>query len=149
MNDDFKIGQLTKELVAMKLKELEDPSAVAAGLVKKTIVVALKAAAPDQARAIVVDACYGGMQGLLLAEGDLAAGAVKLLEAVCEAAQDLGLDPGEMMRYGLTGVARIEKFAQAETLSAIRFALENRFSGVGEAFTDALAAERKSDAQKV
>jgi hypothetical protein len=141
MDDQFKIGQLTKELVALRLKELGDPCAVAAGLVKKTLVVALKAQ-PDQAPTVVSDACYGGLQGLLLAEQDMSRGAVLILEAVCDSANDTALDPTAMMRYGLAGIARVSKFVPSETLVTMRHALEERYNGIGEAFSEALSAEQ-------
>lgn len=147
-NNAFQIGQLTKELVALKLKELQNPCAVAAGLVKDAIAVACKAR-PQEARTVVSDACYGGMQGLLLADQDLARGAEMILGAVSEAAADASLDPTELMSYGLAGVARIAKFVTRERLVAIQSALEERFQGCGEAFSAALAQEAGQKASQL
>jgi hypothetical protein len=143
MESELKIGQLTKELVAMNLKEVQNPSAVAAGVVRQTIVVALKSG-PSGAQSIVSDACYGGMQGLLLSDQDLACGALMILSAVTGGAADIPLSPDDMRRYAIEGLARIAKFVTGEDLTAIGRVLERRQQGAGQAFSDAVAAHRSA-----
>jgi len=143
MDVHFKVGQLTKELVAMNLKEVQNPCAEAAGLVRQTIVVALKAR-PEEACAVICDACYGGMQGLLLAEQDLACGALMILSAVCGGAPDIALDAAERRRFAIEGIARISKFVSGADVTAISRVLERRQQGAGQSFTDAVAAQRNS-----
>jgi hypothetical protein len=145
MEDEFRVGQLTKELVALKLKELQNPCAVAAGLVRQTITVALKAR-PEEAEKVVIEACYGGMQGLLLADQDLACGAVLIMGAVCEGAGDVGGDPTALMMFALTGIARFTKFIEHEKIVDISHSLEKRYQGVGVAFSEALS--REAEVQK-
>lgn len=140
MEEEFKVGQLTKELVAIRIKKLEDPCGAAADLVKQTIVVALKAR-PIEAEKVVGDACCGGLQGLYLADHDLSRGAVLMLEAVGEAANETMLDPTELMSYALKGFARLNRLATPEQLQAMREDLERAFHGCGQAFADALAAQ--------
>ena len=141
MDTQFKVGQLTKELVALNLKEVENPCMVAAGLVRQTIGVALKAR-PEEARGIVSDACYGGLQGLLLADQDLACGALLMLAALGGGAADIALNPAEIRRYAIEGFARIARFVSREDVTSISRALEKRHQGAGQAFNDALAAQR-------
>lgn len=146
MNDEFKISQLTKELVAMNLKERQNPCAVAAGVVRQTIDVALKAR-PHEARRVVSDACYGGLQGLLLAEQDLACGVLLILSAVQGRAGELEPSAAEMRSYCIEGFARIAKFVSREDLAAICRALERRHQA-GQAFTDALSAQEAAPASR-
>lgn len=143
MEVQFKVGQLTKELVAMNLKEVQNPCAEAAWLVRQTIVVALKAK-PDEARSIVSDACYGGLQGLLISDQDLSCGALMILSALCGGSAEIPVDAALMRRYCIEGLARISKFVSGQDLTAISRALEKRQQGAGQSFSDAVAAQRNS-----
>lgn len=140
MEEEFKIGQLTKELVAMRIKKLEDPCGVAADMVKQAIVIALKAR-PIEAETVVSDACCGGLQGLYLSDHDLSRGAVLILQAVGEAADETMLDPTLLMSFALKGFARLNRLTTPEQLQAMREELERHFHGCGQAFADALAAQ--------
>ncbi|OGR88482.1 MAG: hypothetical protein A3J74_07545 [Elusimicrobia bacterium RIFCSPHIGHO2_02_FULL_57_9] len=135
--EDFKIGQLTKELVAIKLKKMADPSATAANLVKQTLAVALKEIKPGSTghHAVVEDACRGGITGLLLAEQNLGKGAVLILEAVAELSSELNLDPTEMMRSALNGIADMRRFLRPDQLYDIHREIELHFMGAGEVFS--------------
>ena len=139
--DDFKIGQLTKELVAAKLRELPDPCAAAVKLSIETLRVALKGVAAGSTgdSAVVADACRGCMTALLLNDQNLPRGAVLLLEGVVELSAELNLDQMELMRCALRGVADMKRFAP-QTLADISNAVEARFTGAGQAF-DALCSE--------
>ena len=139
--DDFKIGQLTKEIVAAKLRELPDPCVAAVKLSIETLRVALKGLAAGSAgdSAVVEDACRGCMTALLLNDQNLPRGAVMLLEGVVELSAELNLDQVELMRCALRGVADMKRFAP-QHLADISNALEGRFNGAGQAF-DALCAE--------
>lgn len=146
--DDFKIGQLTKELVAIELKKMVDPCAAAAELVKKTLAVALKSAPTDDSGRLnlIVDACKGGITGLLLAEQSLARGAVLMVEAVAELSTEFNLDPAEAMKAALRGISDVHRFARADQLQEIRHEIETRFMGAGEAFSEVLDESRRKTA---
>lgn len=134
--EDFKINQLTKELVNARLRTLEDPCAAAAELVRETLEVALKGLKPGaiaESR-VVEDASQGAMTGLLLNDGNLPRGAVLILERVCDLASKLNLDQPELMRSAMRGIADMRRFVRAEMLAEIRFAIEARFHGAGLAF---------------
>lgn len=134
--DEFKIGQLTKELVAARLKRMGDPCASAADLVKQTLAVALKGAKPGQVveGRIVEDACQGGMTGLLLSEQNLPRGAMLILEAVVELSIEMNLNQTEMMRSALMGIADMRRFVQPHLLGEIARQIEGHYHGAGEAF---------------
>ncbi len=143
--EDFKIGQLTKELVAIQLKKMVDPCAAAAELVKKTLAVALKGAPledPNRSQ-MIVDACKGGITGLLLADQNLSKGAVLIVEAVAELSIEFNLDPAEAMKAALLGISDVHRFARADQLHDMGREIENHFMGAGQAFDEALAESRR------
>lgn len=139
--DDFKISQLTKELVTARLRSLEDPCAATADLVKRTLEVAVNGLEPGAVveSRIVEDACQGGMTGLLLNDQNLPKGAVAILEAVVELAGRMNLDQMEMMRSCLRGIADMKRFVPPEAIADIQAAIEARFTGAGQAFKELCA----------
>ena len=147
--EDFKISQLTKEIVLSRLREMEDPCRAAADLVGSTLEVALKGLEPGTVAEsrIVEDACQGGMTGLLLNDQSLMRGAVLILETVCDLAARLNLDQPEMMRSALRGIADMRRFVRPEMLAEIRAAIEGRFHGAGLAFEKLCEAPADKAAQ--
>jgi hypothetical protein len=139
-SDPFLISQLAKELVAIRTRKLEDPCAIAAGMVRETVLVALKSR-PQEAERVVADACYGALQGLLLSGHDLARGAALMLGETAEVAASTGLDPADVMRYALDGFARIRRMATQDQVIEMLDTLEGHFHGTGEAFAAALAKQ--------
>ncbi|MDE2039864.1 MAG: hypothetical protein KGO96_09065 [Elusimicrobia bacterium] len=134
--DDYRINQLTKEIVSARLKELENPHAAAAALVRRTLEVALRGLEAGRAAEsrIVEEACQGGMVALLLNDQSLPEGAVAILEAVSALAARLNLDQPEMLRSALRGIADVRRFVTPEVLSELRSAIEASFQGAGEVF---------------
>src|SRR5271170_4458136 len=98
--EDFKISQLTKELVTARLKTMGDPSAAAGDIVKQTLQVALKGTKQGDSAFLdpIRDVCQGGMTGLLIAEQSLPRGAVRILEVVAELSTEFSLDPTRAMQ---------------------------------------------------
>lgn len=151
MEDKFEIGQLTKELVAMKLKKMADPCAAAAELVKNTLSVALKTCKDDDAARdkVIADACRGGMTGLLLADQNLAKGAALTLETVVELAGVHELHPAEVMKSALKGMADLRRFLRPDQLEDIQREIGTHFMGAGEAFQQAVKlAEQMESLEK-
>jgi hypothetical protein len=137
--DSIKLSQLTKELVALNLKRVTNPCFVAAEVVRNAVGVACKAR-PQEAEAIISDACYGGMQGLMLSEQDLACGAVIFVGALASGAGGGALDRAQTQRAAIAGIARMVKFLEREQLLAIQRKLEQRYPGSSAVFSDAQAA---------
>src|SRR5438128_2305407 len=104
--ETFRLGQLTKELVAAKLRVMDDPCAAASEIVRAAVSVALRGL-PDNKSAwpgVIRDACQGGITGLLLAEQNVARGAILMLKAVGEVAAEQQMDPTEAMMAALCGI---------------------------------------------
>jgi hypothetical protein len=136
MDEKFEIGQLTKELVAEKLKKMDDPCSAAADLVKRTLQVALDACKEDPGARhnAISEACKGGITGLLLADQNLERGAVLLLGAAGDLAGSYGLDPGETMKSALAGMADLRRFVRPDQLDDIAHEIEKNYMGASEAF---------------
>lgn len=149
--DEFKIGQLTKELVAEKLRRMDDPCAEAARLVRKTLGVALRNAQPGTEIGlgpVIEDACWGGMTALLLAEQSLSKGAVLVIHELSELATELQLDPTETLRSALRGIAGLDRVLRADQLDEIRAAIKLSFVGMDEAFAQIVEDERERRREK-
>lgn len=137
--DELRIHQLTKEMVAEELRQMGDPCATAAGVVRRTLTAALKAP-PDSASParVVEDAVKGAMTALLLAEQNLSRGAMQVLAAVLDSAEAGGVDPTDAMRAALHGVADLRRFTDPDRLEEIRLAIDAKYMGAGEVFAEFL-----------
>lgn len=142
--EHFKVGQLTKELVAIQLKRMEDPCAAAADSVAKTLRVALKGVGADlpQRGKVIEDAVRGGMQGLLLAEQSVPRGGALVIEAMADLAQDLGLDPQDTLKSALTGLASLKHLLRPDQLDGLREELDAHFHGTGAVFSELLDKQK-------
>jgi hypothetical protein len=137
--DEIRIGQLTKEMVAEELRQLGDPCAKAAAVVRKTLAAALSGDPPAaDPKRVIEDAVKGAMTALLLADQNLTRGAMQILETVSEAAAAGHLDPTEAMCAALKGLSDLRRFAEPSKLDDIRHAIESRYMGAGEVFAELL-----------
>lgn len=137
---DFKIGQLTKVLVAERLRKMDDLCGAASEIVKQVLLVALKSATPADPtwKKIAQDACQGGITAILLSELDVAQGAMKILTATSEAAYELNLDAEEMRDAALRGIVDVRRFLSADKLLALQAELTKRSPKAGKDFAGML-----------
>lgn len=137
MENQFKVGQLTKELVAAELRNSPEPCLLAAQTIRKTLQVALKGLRPDarSAGTVIEDAVRGGLQGLILADFDVAKGGIHTLREMAHLAQDLGLDPMETLMSTMRGMASLKRLIPPERMDRLRLDIDAEFHGAGEAFS--------------
>ena len=135
--ENFKIGQLTKEMVVARLKKIEDPCVAAAQLVKKALAVVFKDKSPDDptVATVIQDACHGGMTALLLAKQNLAKGSVLMLQVVSEVTLEAGLEPMRTMQSALLGIAELHQVVSSEQMEEIRREISAHYTGAGEIFS--------------
>ncbi len=139
--DELRIHQLTKEMVAEELRQLGDPCAAAAAVVRKTLSAALASPPDGTARERVVeDAVKGAMTALLLADQSLSRGGMLVLATVAEVAAETHMDPTEAMRAALSGLADLRRFVDPTRMEEIRIEIEAKYMGAGEVFNDFLRA---------
>ena len=136
--DELRIHQLTKEMVAEELRLLGDPCQTAADVVRKTLSAALQSppegTGPER---IIEDAVKGAMTALLLAEQNLARGAMLVLSAVLDVSA-ANVDPMAAMGSALKGIADLRRFADADQLENVRLEIAAKYMGAGEVFSEYL-----------
>lgn len=147
--DELRIGQLTKEMVAEELRQLADPCATAATVVRKTLSIALNGVpaggtAPER---VIEDAVQGAMTALLLADMSLARGAVLVIEAVHDVASERQIDTMESLRAALRGLADLRRFVTQQRVDEVRHEIETRYMGAGEVFQEYIDADARAEAQ--
>jgi hypothetical protein len=145
--DELRIGQLTKEMVAEELRQLSDPCAAAATVVRKTLSIALNGlpsngTPPDL---VIEDAVKGAMTALLLADLSLSRGAILVIEAVHDVAAERQLDTVQAMCAALKGLADLRRFVTAHRVDEVRHAIETRYMGAGEIFCNFLSESQKAE----
>jgi len=146
--DELRIGQLTKEMVAEELRQLSDPCAAAATVVRKTLSIALNGSPAGETPYVLVieDAVKGAMTALLLADLSLSRGAILVIEAVHDVALERELDTVEAMRAALKGLADLRRFVTAQKVDEVRHAIETRYMGAGEMFGEYLSESQRAEA---
>ena len=140
MKDPFKVSQFTKELVVSELKNSTDPCLLAAQTIRKTLSVTLKAipAGDPSSQAAIEDAVRGGLQGLLLADFDVAKGGLLTLRELTHMAQDMGLDPMDTLMSAMRGMASLKRLISPERMDRLRLHIDAEYHGAGEAFSSLL-----------
>lgn len=142
MQDQFKIGQLTKELVAAELRGGPGSTLRAAQAVRKTLAVALRSLpAGDRAAGLVIaEAVRGALQAFLLADLGVAQGGVAILREMVQLASDLDHDVTEVLTSALQGIASLKRLAPPGEMDRIRLDIDAEFHGIGETFSAILSA---------
>lgn len=134
----YDFEKLSREIVVSQFKGVPDAPDKTADLVKRTLVAAIKGTreakqAPDE---IVRQVVAGSLAGILLIERELPMSAVFILRRTADAAQDVGIDPQEMLTWGLQGIARVMKMVQPPVIVAVQNEIESAFMGAGGIFAD-------------
>lgn len=146
--DQFNFGKLTKEIIVSRLKETADAPAIAAEIVKRTIVAGVQAtrasATPQEAHQTVVEVARGAMTGLMLIDKDLAASAIAILSRLAEAANEIHADPQELLTWALEGFAKVTPAMQRDVVYKMRTEIDRTYLGVGELF-DKLVSKAKAE----
>lgn len=140
MEDQFKVGQLTKMLVAAELRNAPDPCRLTAQTIRKTLEVTLKAIpSGDNAAGIAIEeAVRGGLQGLILADFDVAKGGLLTLKEMSHLAQDSDRDPMQTLISAMRGMASLKRLIPAAQMDRLRLAIDAEFDGAGEVFGELL-----------
>lgn len=138
--DGFDFEQLAKDIVLATLKDTPnaDVPAAAAEAVRKIVVSAVTSTGAKQdPRRTVTDACRGALGALLLLEKELPPAVVAILTETANIANEVHIDPAEMMTWALEGSAAVCHMAGGPVESAAQEAIEAQFMGAGEVFLNA------------
>ncbi|MBI5596570.1 MAG: hypothetical protein HY928_10820 [Elusimicrobia bacterium] len=141
--DPFKIGQLSKELVAGRLAGIEDPCAAAADTIKKTLVVALKAMPDGDSRRAqaIEEAVRGGLQGVILGDHDFAKAGMLTLQGMADLAMDMHLDPTGTLEAVLRGFAGLKRLVAPQKMDSLRHAIDAEYMGAGMVLSELLSRQ--------
>lgn len=141
---DYDFEKLAREITAERLRELSGAPVAAAEIAAKIITSAITSTKGRQPeRVTVMGVCRGVMTGMVMIDKELPEAAIAILLKMSVLAQELHLDPMEMMTWAMEGIAAVAVVAQAEVKEAIRNRIDEKFMGAGEIFgrfCDAAAA---------
>lgn len=134
---DCDLEKLARDITSDRLKALDNADVAAAEIAAKIIVSAVKNTQQRQDPHLTVTAvCRGVMAGILLIEKDLPMAAGELLLCMGHLAQELHLDPQEMMTWCMEGISGVAVMANEQTRLAIRNKIDEKFMGAGAVFGD-------------
>lgn len=133
--EDYDFEKLAREIVASRLAGAENAAPVVAEIAKKIIITGVSSTKVRQnPRATVAAVCRGLLGGLLLLDLPLADSAVAILHQMAGISADVPLDPGDLMTWGMEGMADVARLAGADAQSKIQDAIEAEFQGAGSVF---------------
>src|SRR5688572_33465531 len=119
----FNLAQLTKEMVVGQLRNLADPTLVAAEVVRGTLIARLNGPkmADHAKQEAVIEICRGAMAGLVLMECPLPRAVSQILIAVEAAAKAVDMDAEAAQIAALRGVSDVKRFVgEAALIDIVR-----------------------------
>lgn len=135
MEESFDFEKLAREIVASRLAGAANADSAAAEIARKIIVTAVASTKVRQDPRLTVRAvCRGVMSGLLLLDQPMPPAAVAVLKQMPHVAQDVPLAPGDLMTWGMEGIAEAAAMAGLELQSKVHDEIEASFMGAGEVF---------------
>ena len=134
---EYDFEKLAREIVASRLPELEKAPEAAGEIAKKIITAAvLSTKGRQEARVTVAGVCRGVMSGMLMIDKNLPDAAVKVLQEMHAVSLAVHIEPGDLMTWGMEGIAAVGGLAGVETRQNVATALEESFMGVGPVFSE-------------
>ncbi len=134
--ETFNLSQLTKEMVVNTIRGLADPAEASANVVHSTLLARLKGhkLSNYEIQEAVIEACRGGMVGLVLMECSLPRGAAAILKKLVRTAKDAVVDDKLVSVAAIKGIADVKRFTTPDILARIGDRLEKTRSGAGDVF---------------
>ncbi len=133
---EYDFEKLSREIIVSRLGPVENTPAASAEIARKIIVAAVLSTKERQdPRLTVAAVCRGIIDGLLLLNKDLAQPAVALLKLMHEIANEVPLDPADLMTWAMEGIAAAAATSGAQAQQAIQASIDETFMGAGEVFS--------------
>ncbi|MHB2025711.1 MAG: hypothetical protein ACYCPQ_03590 [Elusimicrobiota bacterium] len=147
--ETYDFEKLAREITIGKAKQAQDSAALAAFVARDVLVAGIEGTRFKQdPRATVLAVCRGVMGGLLICDQKLPQGAVAILEQMTRVAEQVKLDPMDMMTWAMEGIAAVAVLGGHDARSAIADSIAENFMGAGDVFRnlcdDALAKKASS-----
>ena len=135
--EEYDFEKLAKEIVSTRLKEEKGADEAVGEVVRKIVTAAvLGTKARQDPRLTILAAVKGAMNGVLLAEGNLATAGTAVLQQMANIASETSLDPQETMTWAMESLAAAAVMSTPEAQSAMHNAIEEKFMGAGSVFNE-------------
>jgi len=146
--EEYYFEKLAREIVLSRLKSAEKAPDEAAATAKRILINGVLSTKSRQDPHLTVSGvCRGVMSGVLLNDQSLPETASILLGEMADVAQEVQLDPADLMTWGMEGIADVAAIAGAEIAGSIQEQIEQRFMGVGEIFSQIYRKAREKPPQ--
>jgi hypothetical protein len=134
--ETFNLAQLTKEMVVGQIRNLADPTLVAAEVVRGTLIARLKGhkLSNHEIQEAVIEVCKGAMAALVLMECPLPRGASQLVISAKAAAQAINFDEELVVIGAVRGIADVKRFTTPQLVTEISERLHAAQPELGGAF---------------
>lgn len=133
---EYDFEKLAREIVISRLAGLPNASEAAAEIAKKIIVAGIKSTKVRQdPHLTVASACRGVLGGMLVLNKDLGETAVRVLREIPHIAHEVPIDPGDLMTWGMEGMAEVARMAGREASQHVQERIEESFMGAGAVFS--------------
>ncbi|MFH1723591.1 MAG: hypothetical protein ABII00_03100 [Elusimicrobiota bacterium] len=134
--ESFNLAQLTKEMVVTQIRNLADPTLLAAEVVRGTVIARLKGhrLSNYEIQEAVMEVCRGAVAGLVLMECPMGRGAAAILRGAMDASSAAGVDAELVEIAAIKGLADARRFVSEETLSQMRARLDAARVEAGQLF---------------
>jgi len=132
--ETFNLAQLTKEMVVGQLRNIEDPTRLAAEVVRGTLIARLKGRKLSnfEIQEAVSEICRGAIQGMILMKCHIARGAARTLMAAEAAAREARVDQELVAIAAIKGISDARRFVTPDALGEIRQHVEGVRHGGGQ-----------------
>ena len=136
--------KLARNAVTSRLAEAADAPAQAAEIASLYIIQAIKSPANAQAPGLVRGVCRGVASGMMFLMKDMPEAAIQILLRMARIAQEVHLDPGNLMTWAMEGLADIAPIMGIQISGEIRDRIDEKFMGAGAVFSQLCDKARKS-----
>lgn len=147
--ENLNLAQLTKEMVVAQLRNLEDPTRIAAEAVRGTLIARLKGHRMTTAEIqdAVHEICRGAVHGMVLMKCHVARGAARMLWSAEAAARESRVDQELVAIAAIKGLSDAKRFVDAAELREMRERIEAVRHGGGQIFDHFCADLQPQQAQ--
>lgn len=135
---ETELEQSSRRRTVMEIRASKRPPCDVAAAVARSIALAALKDVQDrhEQRMRVRRICRGAMNAVMFLGKSMPMTAASLLKAMADTANDIGIDPGDAMTWGMQGIADLTMLAGSETGTAIQRQLTKEFMGVEGIYGD-------------
>ncbi|HAM35991.1 MAG TPA: hypothetical protein DEB40_11045 [Elusimicrobia bacterium] len=145
--ESYDFEKLAREITLARISEVAASADVAAEIADKVIASGvLSTRQRQEPRVTIAAVCRGVAGGLLLSERELVIPSIGLLKSMAQLAQEINLDPADVMTWAMEGIASVAVMGPPNLEFAVREAIDENFMGAGAIFGDLCRKAREKGA---